>query len=61
MYNLNAKDAEMRPTAAYKMSRGAKTALAVNWHRPNRGQLKRTIIEGELYGKQVIKGKRERE
>jgi len=51
----------MRPTAAYKMSRGAKTALAVNWHRPNRGQLKRTIIEGELYGKQVIKGKRERE
>ena len=51
----------MRPTATYKMSRGAKTALAVNWNRPNRGQFKRTIIEGELYGKQIVKGKRERE
>lgn len=61
MYNLNAKDAEMRPTATYKMSRAAKTALAVNWNRPNRGQFKRTIIEGELYGRQIVKGKRERE
>jgi hypothetical protein len=51
----------MKPTSAYKMSRGAKTALAVTWNRSNRGQFKRTIIEGELYGKQVIKGKRDRD
>jgi hypothetical protein len=51
----------MKPTATYKMSRAAKTALAVNWNRPNRGQFKRTIIEGELFGRQIVKGKRDRD
>ena len=51
----------MKPTASYKMSRAAKTALAFSWNSPKKGQLKRTIIEGELYSRQIVKGKRERD
>lgn len=51
----------MTPTSTYKMSRSAKTALAFSWQNRNIGQLKRTIIEGELYRRQVVKTKRDKE
>jgi hypothetical protein len=41
------------------MSRAAKTQLARLWNRPFKNAIKRTIIEGELYGRVVIKGKRD--
>jgi hypothetical protein len=49
----------MKPGPNYKMSRAAKTQLACLWNRPFKNFIKRTIIEGELYGRVVIKGKRD--
>lgn len=50
-----------RPTATYRMSRGAKTYLAFNWDRPLRTQRKKTVIEGELYAAEVLKNKNRKE
>jgi hypothetical protein len=49
----------MKPGPNYKMSRAAKTQLARLWNRPFKNFIKRTIIQGELYGRVVIKGKRD--
>jgi hypothetical protein len=49
----------MKPGPNYKMSRRAKTQLAHLWNRPFRNAIKRAIIEAELYGRVVIKGKRD--
>jgi len=49
----------MKPGPNYKMSRAAKTKLAHLWNQPFKNFIKRTIIEGELYGRVVIKGKRD--
>lgn len=50
-----------KPGPNYKMSKANKIDLAVNWHRPGLAARKRTIIEGELYGREVVKAKRERD
>lgn len=50
-----------KPGPTYKMSKSGKTNLAVNWHRPNKSARKRTLIEGELYGREIVKSKRDRE
>jgi hypothetical protein len=48
------------PGPNYKMSKAGKIDLAVNWNRPNRGARRKSIIQAELYGSEVIKSKRER-
>jgi len=50
-----------KPGPTYKMSKAGKTNLAVNWHRPLASARKRTLIEGELYGREVVKSKREKD
>jgi len=51
----------MRPTAAYKMSKSGKIALACAWNRAHRGAVRKAIIEGELYGRAVIKSRRDKD
>ena len=48
------------PGPNYKMSKAGKINLAVNWDRPNRQACRRSIIQAELYGSEVIKSKRDR-
>lgn len=50
-----------KPGSNYKMSKASKINLIVNWARPNKAQRRQTVIEGELYGREVIKSKRERD
>lgn len=50
-----------KPGPNYKMSKAGKIHLAVNWSRPGKSARKRTLIEGEIYGREVIKSKRERD
>jgi hypothetical protein len=49
----------MKPGPNYKMSRAAKTVLANSWNRPNRGAIRRAVIQGELYGKAIIKSRKD--
>jgi len=51
----------MKSGPNFKMSKAGKIDLAVNWQRPNQGLRRRTIIQGELYAAQVVRGKRERD
>ena len=51
----------MKPGSNYKMSRATKTMLSRNWDNKNIGQIRRAVIEGELYSRVVVKTKRERE
>lgn len=48
----------MKPGPNYKMSRAAKTMLSRNWNRPAISVIRRAVIEGELYGRLVVKSKR---
>ena len=48
------------PGSNYKMSKAGKIALAVNWNRPDKRARRKSIIQAELYGSEVIKSKRER-
>lgn len=50
-----------KPGPNYKMSKTAKIHLAVNWNRPGKAQRKRTVIEGELYSREVVRAKKERD
>lgn len=50
-----------KPGPAYKMSKAGKVHLAQTWFRPNAGARKRTLIEGELYGREIVKTKRDHE
>lgn len=45
----------------YKMSKSAKIYLAINWDRPGKSHRKRTVIEGELYSREVVRTKREKD
>ena len=49
----------MKPGPNYKMSRRAKTQLARLWNRPFKNFIKRTIIEGELYGHVIVKSRKD--
>jgi len=51
----------MKPGPNYKMSKAGKIHLAVNWSRRNKGLRRKTLILGELYGSQIVKGKREKD
>ena len=51
----------MKPGPNYKMSKTGKIYLACTWNRSNRAARRRSLIQSELYGTQVIKSKRERE
>ncbi len=50
----------LTPNANYKMSRATKTMLARNWSNKNIGAIRRAAVQGELYGRQVIKGRKDR-
>jgi hypothetical protein len=49
----------MKPGPNYKMSRRAKTQLARLWNRPFKNFIKRTIIEGELYDRVIVKSRKD--
>lgn len=49
------------PGPNYKMSKAGKINLAVNWAKPGRAARKRSIVQAELYGAEVVRAKRERE
>jgi hypothetical protein len=49
-----------KPGSSYKMSKAGKTNLAMNWHKPGRAARKRSIIQAELYGAEVVKSRKER-
>ena len=51
----------MKPGPNYKMSRAVKTMLARNWDNKNIGSIRRSAIESELYGRMVVKTKKDRE
>lgn len=48
----------MKPSANYKMSRATKTMLACNWANANLSVIRRAAIQGELFGKLVVKTKK---
>lgn len=48
----------MKPGANYRMSRAVKTMLARNWSNPKLSVIRQAAIEGELYGRMVVKTKR---
>ena len=50
----------MKPGPNYRMSRAAKTVLAHNWHNPNLSMIRKSIIQGELYSRLVVKTKRDK-
>jgi hypothetical protein len=50
----------MTPGPNYRMSRSAKTVLAHLWNKPNRGAVRRAIIQGELHGNAVVRNKRDK-
>jgi len=49
----------MTPGSNYRMSRSAKTVVANLWNNPNRGAIRKSIIQGELYNRVNVKQKRE--
>lgn len=51
----------MKPGSNYKMSRAVKTMLARNWDNRNISVIRSAAIQGELYGRVVVKAKKERE
>ena len=51
----------MKPGPNYRMSKAGKINLAVNWSRPAQAQRRRSIMQAELYGAQILKSKRERD
>lgn len=50
-----------KPSANYKMSKAGKINLAMNWHKPGRGARRRSIIQAELYGAEVVRSRKERD
>lgn len=48
----------MKPGSNYKMSRAVKTMLARNWASPKLSVIRLAAIQGELYGRVVIKSKK---
>ena len=49
------------PGPNFKMSKAGKINLAVKWHKPGRAARKRSVVQAELYGAEVIKSRRERD
>ena len=49
------------PGPNYKMSKHGKINLAVNWNRPHKNARRRSIIQAELYGSEVVRGRKERD
>ncbi len=49
-----------KPTASYRMSKAGKIYLACTWDRPDFGQRKRSLIDAEIKGREVVRSKRER-
>lgn len=47
--------------ANFKMSKAGKINLAMNWHKPGRAVRRRSIVQAELYGAEVIKSRKERD
>lgn len=50
-----------RPGPNYRMSKSGKIYLAVTWARPNRTQRRRSLVQSELYGAELVKSKRDRD
>ena len=48
----------MKPSANYKMSRATKTMLSRNWANPKLSVIRQAAIQGELFGKLVVKTKK---
>ena len=51
----------MKPGPNYRMSKSGKIHLACTWNRPAKALRRKTLIQGELYGTQIIKTKRDRD
>jgi hypothetical protein len=49
----------LSPTSSFKMSKAGKIVLANAWNRAGRGQLRRSIIQGELAAKVQVRTKRD--
>jgi|SanBayMetagenome_1026888.scaffolds.fasta_scaffold298633_1 hypothetical protein len=49
-----------KPTAAYKMSKSAKTYLAFNWNRPQIRSIMRATVHAELADKVQPRGRKEK-
>lgn len=49
-----------KPNSAYKMSKAAKTYLAVNWNRPSIRSIMRATVQAELADKIQPRGLREK-
>lgn len=51
----------LTPGPNYRMSRAVKTMLARNWNNKNISVIRSSAIQGELYGRQVVKNRGPRE
>jgi len=50
----------LKPNSTYKMSKAAKTYLAVNWNRPGVRSIMRSTVQAELTEKLQPRGRREK-
>jgi hypothetical protein len=50
----------IKPGPTYKMSRADKVMLASNIDRNKRGEIKRTVIQADLYGRQFTPKSRDK-
>lgn len=50
----------MKPSANYKMSKQSKIYLGQLWNNPNRGQIRKSIIQSELQASVVVRSKKDR-
>lgn len=51
----------MKPGANYRMSRAVKTMLACNWNNPKLSVIRQAAIQGELYGRLIVKSKKDKD
>ena len=51
----------IKPGSTYKMSRANKVMLASYVDRNKRGEIKRTVIQADLYGRQYVSRPKDRD
>ena len=51
----------IKPGSTYKMSRANKVLLASYIDRHKRGEIKRTVIQADLYGRQFVSRPKDRD
>ena len=51
----------IKPGSTYKMSRANKVMLASYVDRNKRGEIKRTVIQADLYGRQFVSRPKDRD